>query len=141
MAATICHFAIHADDCERALAFYTAVFDWKFVPWGPPGFWRIDTGQQGLEGALQQRQEDASGGAPGSASGSSPGSVVRGYECSISVEDVDATCQAIEEHAGALTHPPVLIEGVGRVARFTDTEGNPVCVMQYLEGVVPGSFE
>lgn len=129
MAASICHFAIHADDCERALSFYSAVFGWKFVPWGPPGFWRIDTGQPGLEGALQARQNAATGDG------------VRGFECSISVDDVDATCRAIEEHAGALTHPPFLIEGVGRVAKFTDTEGNPVCVMQYLEGVVPGSFE
>ncbi len=30
------HFAIHADDVERARNFYAAVFDWRFEPWGPP---------------------------------------------------------------------------------------------------------
>ena len=35
----IAHFAIHADDCPRAKAFYETVFGWTFEPWGPPNFW------------------------------------------------------------------------------------------------------
>ncbi len=38
----IAHFAIHADDCQRAKAFYEKVFGWTFEPWGPPNFWRIE---------------------------------------------------------------------------------------------------
>ena len=125
----VCHFAIHADDCERALAFYRAVFGWRFVAWGPPGFWRIDTGQPGLEGALHGRHEPLSGAG------------MRGFECSISVADVESTCRSIERHGGQITQPPFLIEGVGSVARFTDPEGNAACAMQYLEDVVPGTFE
>jgi predicted enzyme related to lactoylglutathione lyase len=32
MANHIRHFAIHADDVERARNFYAAVFDWRFEP-------------------------------------------------------------------------------------------------------------
>jgi predicted enzyme related to lactoylglutathione lyase len=28
------HFAVHADDVERAQKFYETVFGWKFKPWG-----------------------------------------------------------------------------------------------------------
>ena len=34
-------FAINADDVPRARQFYSAVFGWKFEPWGPPGFYLI----------------------------------------------------------------------------------------------------
>ena len=40
----ISHFAIQADDVERARRFYSAVFGWTFEAWGPPGFYRILTG-------------------------------------------------------------------------------------------------
>ena len=33
----VAHFAIHADDCQRAKRFYEEVFGWTFEPWGPPG--------------------------------------------------------------------------------------------------------
>ena len=32
----VAHFAIHADDCQRAKRFYEEVFGWTFEPWGPP---------------------------------------------------------------------------------------------------------
>jgi uncharacterized protein len=119
----ISHFAIHADDCERAKRFYESVCGWTFEPWGPPGFWRIHTGQAGLEGALHGRHEALSGAG------------LRGFECTIAVEDLDATAAAIETHEGRVTMQPFSIEGVGRVLRFEDTEGNQVSAMQYLPGV------
>ena len=54
----ITHFAIHANDPERAKLFYENVFDWSFRPWGPPEFWLITTGsdeQPGIHGSLQRR--------------------------------------------------------------------------------------
>ncbi len=34
----VAHFAINANDVDRAKRFYERVFGWKFNAWGPPGF-------------------------------------------------------------------------------------------------------
>jgi len=119
----IAHFAIHADDCERAKSFYQRVFGWTFEPWGPPGFWRIETSPGAIHGALQERREPVTG----------TGTI--GFECTIAVEDVEACSAAIEKHGGKVTHQPYLIETVGTLIMFEDTEGNVVGAMQYLEPV------
>ncbi|MGQ0542895.1 MAG: VOC family protein [Blastocatellia bacterium] len=119
----IVHFAINADDCDRAKQFYTDAFGWTFEPWGPPDFWRVFTSPDAIHGALQKRREPVSG------------TGMTGYECSISVEDIKASVAAIEAAGGEIVFPPFLIEHVGTVAQFKDTEGNIACVMQYLEGV------
>ena len=119
----IAHFAINADDCQRAKQFYTNVFGWTFEAWGPPDFWRIFTSPDGIHGALQKRREPVAG------------SGVIGYECTIAVEDVNAAVSAIEKAGGKIVFPPFLIEHVGTVAQFEDTEGNRASVMQYLQGV------
>ncbi|MGD1916843.1 MAG: VOC family protein [Phycisphaerales bacterium] len=115
----IAHFAIHADDVERAKAFYAEVFGWAFEPWGPPEFYLIDTGEGGLRGALQRRRQPVSGAG------------MTGYECTIAVDDVDAAIGHIERAGGTITSPPFKIPSVGTVATFTDTEGNTACVMRY----------
>lgn len=116
----IAHFAIHADDCERAKAFYSAVFGWTFEPWGPPGFWRVFTSPDAqVHGALHERREPVSG----------TGMV--GFECTVGVEDVRAIAAAIEKHGGTITMPPMRLETVGELVMFTDTEGNTVGAMQY----------
>ena len=57
---TVAHFAINADDINRARRFYGNVFGWKFQAYGPPGFYMIDWSQTGAEvplrGSLQQRR-------------------------------------------------------------------------------------
>jgi len=118
----VAHFAIHADDCERAKAFYETVFGWTFEPWGPPEFWRIHTTPDGVHGALQKRREPLEG------------TGMRGFECTIAVEDVAATVAAIEKAGGTVTMPPFEIEGVGTLAMFRDTEGNVAGAMQYVAG-------
>ena len=120
----VVHFAIHADDPERAKTFYESVFGWSFEPWGPPEFWQIRTGPGGIFGALQKRREPVTGRG------------MLGFECSIAVEDVEAIARAIEEHGGTVTMRPFLIESVGTLVTFEDTEGNQVGAMQYLEGVL-----
>ncbi|MEO0651964.1 MAG: VOC family protein [Planctomycetota bacterium] len=119
----IAHFAIAANDCQRAKTFYESVFGWTFEPWGPPNFWRIHTTPDGIHGALQERREPLQG------SGS------HGFECTIAVEDVQATVAAIESAGGKLTLPPFELEGVGTLAMFEDTEGNRVGAMQYVAGL------
>ena len=56
MSNTVQHFAINADDLDRARAFYENVFGWSFQAWGPPGFLQINSGDPkapGIRGALQ----------------------------------------------------------------------------------------
>ena len=119
----LAHFAIHADDCQRAKSFYETVFGWTFEPWGPPEFWRVHTGPRGIFGALQKRHEPVSG----------KGMI--GYECTIAVDDVEAIAAAIDAHGGKVTMPPFVLEGVGTLIKFEDTEGNVAGAMQYVEGV------
>jgi predicted enzyme related to lactoylglutathione lyase len=119
----LCHFAIHADDCQRAMSFYQGVFGWRFEPWGPPGFWRIHTGQQGVEGALHRRHEALTG------------TGIRGFECSISVRDVAAIASLVTRHGGQVVMPGFVIQGVGTVMKFQDTEGNCASAIQYMPGV------
>jgi hypothetical protein len=123
----VVHFAIHADDCERARTFYEEVFGWGFQPWGPPDFWLIQTSPGGIRGALQQRRVPL----PEAAE-----QAMTGYECSIAVADVRAIAKAIESHGGTVTMPPMAIETVGTLIMFRDTEGNTVGAMQYEEGVL-----
>lgn len=87
----IAHFAIHADDCPRAKAFYENVSGWTFGAWGPLNFWRIHTSPGAPEGALQQRREALTG--TGTA----------GFVCTIGVDDVQAIAEAIGHHVGKVT--------------------------------------
>jgi len=119
----VAHFAIHADDCQRAKTFYEAVFGWTFEPWGPPEFWRIHTSPDGIHGALHKRREPISG----------QGMI--GFECTIAVANLEPITSAIEENGGRVTLAPFEIEGVGTLAMFQDTEGNVVGAMKYLDGI------
>jgi hypothetical protein len=123
MPAIFRHFSINADDVQRAKSFYEGVFGWTFEPWGPPDFYQIKNAGTGLGGALQGRRELV------------PGVVMRGYEASMGVEDINATLAAVEAGGGKIVMQPYRIEGVGELIYFEDTEGNLVGAMQYDPGV------
>jgi predicted enzyme related to lactoylglutathione lyase len=122
MANHVRHFAVHADDVDRARRFYEQVFGWTFEPWGPPDFYLIHTGSEddkGLQGALQRRQEALTG------------TGMHGFECTIGVDDLDASIGLISANGGQVISSPFTIEGVGRLIFMHDPEGNRVGVMQY----------
>ncbi len=124
----VVHFAIHADDVERARAFYEAVFEWRFEAWGPPDFYRVFTaaeGESGIFGALQKRRTPLL-----------DGQGIGAYECTVSVPSLEETTRRIEASGGAVVMPAHEIPGVGSLIQFTDTEGNLACAMQYVEGVL-----
>ena len=117
----ISHFSVHADDLPRARKFYEDAFGWKFQPWGPPGFFLVATGTEedpGIHGALQGRMDHT-------------GKRIIGYECTISVDDINETAAAVEAHGGKILLPKAVIPTVGTLIRFEDTEGNVICAMQY----------
>jgi predicted enzyme related to lactoylglutathione lyase len=120
----VAHFAIHADDIERARRFYEAVFGWRFEAWGPPGFYRVLTGtddQPGIEGALHGRHEPLTGGG------------MRGFECTVSVGDLADIEARVVANGGTVTLSGFEIVSVGTLLTFLDPEGNIVNAMRYDE--------
>jgi uncharacterized protein len=115
----LAHFAINADDVERAMRFYETVFGWRFEPWGPPNFFQIDTGAP-PRGALQGRRELVGG------------KRTIGFECSFAVEDLNATLEKVRAGGGTVIMGPVTIPTVGDLAFVEDTEGNVFGTMQYV---------
>jgi len=116
------HFAIHIDDMERAKDFYGNVFDWAFTSYGPTDFLQIktDSSENGeLIGALQVR------------SYSPVKEKVIGFECTVSVENVDAILQKVQNQGGKILLQKTAIPYVGWITKFLDTEDNLVCAMQY----------
>jgi uncharacterized protein len=123
MPAQFRHFAINADDVQRARQFYETVFKWTFTPWGPPNFYQVRNAGTGLMGALQERRELVAG---------QPANT---FEPSFAVEDLTATLAAVVAAGGKVVMPRTRIEGVGELIYFQDPEGNLVGAMQYDEGI------
>jgi uncharacterized protein len=125
MANQLSHFAIHADDLDRARRFYGGVFGWTFSGFGGgpvDEFCQIRDGSGGLLaplGAIQSRKFNAA-----------PDRVL-GFECSVAVDDVDGVARAVEAHGGKIVMSKAAIRGVGWIVKFTDTEGNLACAVQY----------
>jgi len=119
------HFAIHIDEIDRAKTFYESVFEWGFSSYGPSDFLQIksDQSENGtLIGAIQARKY-------------SPISEhIRGFECTISVENVDDIINRVKANNGEILMPKTAIPFVGWITKFLDTEGNLVCAMQYDQG-------
>lgn len=72
-----------------------------------------------LRGSLQKRREIV------------PGVPMRGFECTISVDDIDATAAAIESNGGKIVMQICTLAGIGRLLFFQDPEGNIAGAMQY----------
>ena len=122
VAKNIVHFDVHADDVERAKKFYGRVFGWRFSQWGPPNFFMIATGDEadpGIHGAVHERPKNENR--------------CVGFQCTIAVDDVDATARLVEAEGGKITVPKMSIPTVGELIQFSDTEGNVVCAMRYLD--------
>ena len=99
MSTDIAHFAINADDPEASLRFYEALFGWRFEPWGPPGFFRMER-ESGPVIALQQRRD--------------LGDVrVTGFECTVAVDDVGALAEAVRAQGGPRVMERTAVHGGG----------------------------
>ncbi|MEQ9404919.1 MAG: VOC family protein [Cyclobacteriaceae bacterium] len=112
------HFAIYIDNMDRAKKFYQELFGWEFNSFGPPDFFQIRSDSQ-LIGALQSR------------SYAHVKEKVIGFECTISVEDIDNTIEKVLANGGKIVLPKTSIPTVGWITKFLDSEENLVCAMQY----------
>jgi len=54
-----------------------------------------------------------------------------GFECTISVPDIQATAAAVEANGGAIVMQICTLAGIGRLLFFQDPEGNLAGAMQY----------
>jgi predicted enzyme related to lactoylglutathione lyase len=118
----VVHFEIHADDPERAVAFYTGVFGWQVTPLPDMSYWLLSTGTEapGIDGAVLRRQGDPpAAGAP-----------VMGACVTVQVDDLEATLAKAFATGGQLALETMPVPGVGLLAYLLDTEGNVLGVLQ-----------
>ena len=124
MAARLVHFEIHAQNPERAAAFYKAVFNWTFSKWdGPADYWLICTGpdsEPGINGGMVLRR------------GPDPidGQAVNAFVCTAHVESLDDTLSLALSKGATIAVPKMPIPFVGWLAYIKDTEGNIFGLMQ-----------
>ena len=120
------HFEIHAEDVQRALAFYAAVFGWEVQDWseyaGVPYFGVMtgDQEQPGINGAIMQRGADAP----------EVGAPVMGCVITMQVEDLDGVSAKVLEAGGAVAVEKHAMPGMAWQAYFRDTENNVFGVHQ-----------
>jgi predicted enzyme related to lactoylglutathione lyase len=118
----VVHFEIHAENPERAVAFYSDLFSWEFTKWdGPMDYWLIKTGpegQPGINGGMVRRR------------GEIDGQAVIAYVCTIDVASLDQQVKAVVAKGGQIVLPKMPIPGVGWLAYGKDTEGNIFGMMQ-----------
>jgi predicted enzyme related to lactoylglutathione lyase len=108
------YFEIQADDPARAVAFYQAVFGWKFseIKGLPIPYWQIETG--GSRGGLLKRPTRTC----------PPGSGTNAFVCSLEVENFDATAKVAGDHGGIVAMPKFPVPGTCWQGYFVDPEGN-----------------
>jgi len=129
MANHLAHFAIPADDVERAKRFYERVFKWRIEAWGPPDFYLIFTpGADRPSGSIDKRDDLAA--ARNDPSLAKSGGI--GWECTIAVDDLASIKSAIVKNGGKIVHNEREIVGVGTLIRYADSEGNIACAMKYV---------
>lgn len=102
-----------ADDPERAVNFYSKVFDWQINKWdGPLEYWQMKTGEpneQGIDGGLSKRERI--------------GEWITPF---INVSSIDDYVEKIESSGGKIIQPKTSIPSIGYTLLFKDTESNTI---------------
>jgi len=116
----VVHFEIHAENPERAVQFYSAVFGWSIQKWdGPAEYWLIRTGEpseRGIDGGLLRRR--------GPAPDPADCQAVNAFVCTVDVPSVDEYVAKATGAGATVALPKMPVPGVGWLAYFKDTEGN-----------------
>ncbi len=116
----VVHFEIQAENVERAVKFYTTIFNWKIEKYGGPmDYWMImtapkDSKEAGINGGLLKRP-------------CPPPALEQGtnaFTCTIDVTNFDETAQKILKNGGKIAMPKFAIPKMAWQGYFIDTEGN-----------------
>lgn len=118
------YFEIQADDVNRAVEFYAAVFGWKFseVEGLPIPYWRIETGG-GSSGGLLKRPAER----PPAQCGTNA------FVCSFEVKQFDKAAAIILSLGGVVALPKFPVPGKCWQGYFIDTEGNTFGIFEVDE--------
>jgi predicted enzyme related to lactoylglutathione lyase len=119
----VIHFEIHASDPQALIAFYTALFGWKFQRWGAVEYWQIETGptnEAGINGGLVPRR------------GESPveNQAVNAFVCTVQVASLDESFAKALSLGASVALAKMPIPGVGWLAYVKDPNGNILGLMQ-----------
>ena len=121
----VIHFEIHAENPQRAIAFYSGLFGWQFQKWGEMDYWAVTTGPAGTPGIdgglLPRRGENPSMGGDHS---------IVSYVCTVDVPKVDDSVAQLGTLGGVVVVPKMAIPGVGWLAYAKDPEGNIFGMME-----------
>jgi predicted enzyme related to lactoylglutathione lyase len=114
------YFEVQSTNPEKTIAFYQALFSWRFTRDDhlPIPYWRIETG--GIRGGLLKRP----------AATPPPECGTNAYVCSIEVADIDAVSDTILSLGGIVALPKFAVSGVCWQAYFVDPDGNTFGVFQ-----------
>ncbi len=117
----VVHFEIQVENPERAIAFYTSVFDWTFQKWegGASDYWMIMTADKeskelGINGGLLRRPCKTP----------EVGCGTNAFVCTIVTDDFDESGKKILAAGGIVALPKFAIPGMAWQGYYLDTEGN-----------------
>lgn len=116
----VAFFEIQAADPEKAIAFYQAIFGWKFVKQEllPIEYWQITT--DGINGGLLKRPAQIP----------PPEYGTNAFVCSMQVEDFDATAAKILSQGGKVALEKFAVPGKCWQGYFLDPENNTFGLFQ-----------
>ena len=118
------HFEIHASDPEKSIAFYQALFGWRFDRYPMPmPYWGVVTGDDktpGINGGLMQRM-----GPP-----PTDGAPVNAWVVTVDVANVDEAFASALKLGGVAAVPKQAIPMTGWVAYVKDPDGNIIGLYQ-----------
>lgn len=119
----VTHFEIQAENCQRAIHFYSQLLGWQFTQWGTHDYWLIcagDSGTPGIDGGLLPRR----GGAPVDMA------AVNAFVCTAAVNSLDECFVKLVTLGGQVAVTKMPIPGIGWLGYAKDTEGNIFGMMQ-----------
>ena len=121
--AGVVHFEIPFDDKQRAMRFYSDVFDWQLTDMPDMNYVMaqsvpVDEQQMprepgAINGGLFQRPREA------------PNPAIY-----VDVDSIDASIARVQAAGGKIVTPSTPIPGMGAYARVSDTEGNVIGLFQ-----------
>lgn len=116
----VVYFEIPVLDLERAIAFYSAVFDFTFekniIDHNEMAFYPFEDGARGITGAL--------------AKGEIYVPTMQGVLVYFGTDDIDAILHKAVEAGGEILYPKTSNGELGHVAEFKDSEGNRIALHQ-----------
>jgi len=116
----VIYFEIPVNDMDRAIEFYSAVFDFTFekniIDHNEMAFFPFEDGARGITGAL--------------AKGEIYISTLQGILIYFSTNDIDLMLEKVITYGGEILYPKTSNGELGYVAEFKDCEGNRIALHQ-----------